>query len=325
MTDLFENDDGDHRFRILADSMPQIVWTARPDGWVDYYNQRWFDYTGMSGRETHGWGWGLAVHHDHLDQGIHRWQQAVASGLPFEMLIKLKRKSDGSYRWHLVRALPARDSCGRISKWFGSCTDIDDLKREQDMLQRDAGEIAHQLQERSAMLALANEQLLLALQGRQQAEERVQTQQARLNELIKIQALLAHVPFDGDQFAQIVVELLLKLLPAEAALVELLEGDQLLYQATSGSAAALAGRREVPRSLSARCLREGEMLLSAPDGLENIAVAPLRRADCVVGLVKAIALPGARLDQSHLQVLQLVAGLMSAALAITAATQVSGK
>lgn len=316
MTYYFEHDDDDRRFRILADSMPQIVWTARPDGWVDYYNQRWFDYTGMSGRETHGWGWGLAVHHEHLDAGIHRWQQAVASGLPFEMLIRLKRKSDGSYRWHLVRALPARDSCGRIIKWFGSCTDIDDLKAEQDARQRSATETARLLDERSALLALANEQLLLALNGRRQAEEDADKQQQHMNEIIKMQALLAQLPFDPAGFAHVLVNAMPRVLPVEAAVVELLDGEQLVYGAASGSAAALTGRRESPPALAARCLRDGELQLAAADGADCIAVAPLLRGGTVVGVLKAIARPGSRFAARELQLLQLLAGLMSAALAI---------
>lgn len=320
MTELDELEDNDKRFRILADSMPQIVWTARPDGWVDYYNQRWFDYTGMSGRETHGWGWGLAVHQDNLDAGIQRWQQAVSSGLPFEMLVRLKRKSDGSYRWHLVRALPARDSCGRIIKWFGSCTDIDELKREEQGLQKSSAELARLLEERAQLLAIANEHLLLEMQARKQATDSQQQTQVRLNHIIRTQALLAQVPFDADAFASHLVELLLKLLPAAAGMVEMLDGDTLIYQAASGSASTRVGQREHTGSgLCARCLRDGETLQgSEGDGADQatIAVAPLFKAGRVVGVVKVIAANGTTFGSEQIQLLQLLAGLMSAALTI---------
>ena len=319
MAELYDPDDTDQRFRVLADSMPQIVWTARPDGWVDYYNQRCFDYTGMSGRETHGWGWGLAVHQDNLDAGIQRWQQAVSNGLPFEMLARLKRKSDGAWRWHLVRALPARDACGRIIKWFGSCTDIDELKREQDRLENNSAELTRQLDERAQLLAIANEHLLLEMQARKQAVDSQQQTHTRLNHIIRTQALLAQLPFDIDHFANIVVELVLKLLPADAAMVEMLDGDALLYRAASGSARPLAGQREeAPGGPTGRCLRDGELVVTPAGGADCIAVAPLFKAGRVVGVLKATTTTsGAAFDTEQSQTLQLLAGLLSAALAIS--------
>lgn len=321
MTELYELEDNDKRFRILADSMPQIVWTARPDGWVDYYNQRWFDYTGMSGRETHGWGWGLAVHQDNLDTGIQRWQQAVNSGLPFEMLVRLKRKADGAYRWHLVRALPARDNCGRIIKWFGSCTDIDDLKRGEQELQTSATELARLLEERGQLLAIANEHLLLEMQTRKQAVASQQQTQLRLNHIIRTQALLAQTPFDVSHFATIVVELLLKLVSAEAAMVAMLDDDALICRAAGGSTSAQVGQREQANcGLSGRCVRDGEPVVATDgDGVArgSIALAPLFKAGRVVGVVKVVASAGSAFGSEQIQLLQVLAGLMSAALAIT--------
>ncbi|MEG3988942.1 PAS domain S-box protein [Microcoleus sp. S28C3] len=116
-------------YRVLAEAIPQIVWTARPDGWVDYYNQRWFEYTGLTLEETQGWGWQLTLHPDDAEDSVERWNSSVQTGMTYEVEYRFKRASDGAYRWHLGRALPVRDAEGKILKWFGTCTDIDDRQR----------------------------------------------------------------------------------------------------------------------------------------------------------------------------------------------------
>ncbi len=116
-------------YRVLAEAIPQIVWTATADGWVDYYNQRWFEYTGLTLEETQGWGWHLALHPDDVADAVERWKTSVQTGNTYEVEYRFKRVSDGAYRWHLGRALPVRDAEGKILKWFGTCTDIDDRQR----------------------------------------------------------------------------------------------------------------------------------------------------------------------------------------------------
>lgn len=121
------------RFRQIADSMPQIVWTARPDGGMDYFNQRWYDYTGATFEQTRDWGWRSMVHPDDLDVALERWKQAVATGEPFESEYRF-RHPDGTYRWHLGRAEPIRNARGRIVQWFGTGTDIEDQKQSEAAL-----------------------------------------------------------------------------------------------------------------------------------------------------------------------------------------------
>ncbi|MEG4225915.1 PAS domain S-box protein [Microcoleus sp. N9_B2] len=116
-------------YRVLAEAIPQIVWTARADGWFDYYNQRWFEYTGLTLEETQGWGWQLALHPDDVEDAVESWKTSVETGKTYEVEYRFKRASDGAYRWHLGRALPVRDAEGKILKWFGTCTDIDDRQR----------------------------------------------------------------------------------------------------------------------------------------------------------------------------------------------------
>lgn len=118
----------EERYRSLAEAMPQIVWTAQPDGALDYYNQRWFDYTGMTFEQTQGWGWAPVIHPDDLQQCSALWDEAVRTGQDYQVEYRFKRASDGTYRCHLGRAVPVRDDKGQIVKWVGTCTDISERK-----------------------------------------------------------------------------------------------------------------------------------------------------------------------------------------------------
>jgi PAS domain S-box-containing protein len=133
-------------FRTLAETMPQMCWATTSDGSVDYYNQRWLEYTGQTLEEALSPGRRRDVHHaDTKLAVVERWAASLASGTPFEMEAPLRRV-DGVYRLHLLRASPLRDAQGAITRWFGTCTDIHDRRaliaesirmeaREQEMLQ----------------------------------------------------------------------------------------------------------------------------------------------------------------------------------------------
>lgn len=129
-------DESERRYVSLAEAMPQIVWTATPEGALDYYNARWYDYSGMTFGQTRGWGWAAVLHPDDVANCVKVWTYALTSGTPFEVEYRFKRASDGAYRWHLGRALPVRDADGSIMKWFGTCTDIDDQKRASEAVGR---------------------------------------------------------------------------------------------------------------------------------------------------------------------------------------------
>ena len=117
------------RFTLLAETMPQIIWTAKPDGNLDYYNRRWFDYTGLTLDQTRDWGWKTVIHPADLQNCIDRWTESIMTGADYEVEYRFRRASDGSYRWHLGRAFPLRDEKGNIIQWVGTSTDIDDQKR----------------------------------------------------------------------------------------------------------------------------------------------------------------------------------------------------
>ncbi len=101
------------KFRLLAESLPQIVWTATPDGTADYYNRAWFDYSGLTLEQS--------------QQRLGSVNASLESGTPLATEIRLRRASDRTYRWHLVRAVPLRDARGTIVKWLGTATDVEDL------------------------------------------------------------------------------------------------------------------------------------------------------------------------------------------------------
>ncbi|MDQ6735035.1 MAG: PAS domain S-box protein, partial [Nitrospirota bacterium] len=115
-------------FRALTEAIPQIVWTAGRDGALDYYNQRWFDYTGLTFEQTKGWGWKPVLHPHDLNRCLDRWTEAVRTGGNYEIEYRFRRASDGTYRWHLGRAFPLRGDDGQVIKWFGTCTDIHEQK-----------------------------------------------------------------------------------------------------------------------------------------------------------------------------------------------------
>lgn len=125
--------ESEERFHTLADNMSQFAWTADPTGWIFWYNQRWYEYTGTTFEEMQGWGWEKVHHPDHLDRVVTKWRHAHVTGEPWEDTFPL-RGLDGTYRWFLSRALPIRDAEGRIVRWFGTNTDITELREAQASL-----------------------------------------------------------------------------------------------------------------------------------------------------------------------------------------------
>ncbi|HEY1977582.1 MAG TPA: SpoIIE family protein phosphatase [Candidatus Baltobacteraceae bacterium] len=123
-------------FRMIAEAMPQLVWSATADGVIDYLNQRWIDYTGVTlhdytleDRAALG-----IVHANELEATWERWKRALATGEPYEIEHRIKRGSDGTYRWFLERAVPVTDARGHIARWIGTATDIDEQRRSRDRL-----------------------------------------------------------------------------------------------------------------------------------------------------------------------------------------------
>src|SRR5467141_3781568 len=119
----------EERLRLIIDTIPTIVWRKLPDGSADFLNRNFREYTGLSLEHGLGWGWMNAFHPD--DRLMEEWRAALAAGKPFEKEARLRR-ADGQYRWFVIRAVPLRDEQGNIVKWYGTTSDIDDLKRAED-------------------------------------------------------------------------------------------------------------------------------------------------------------------------------------------------
>jgi PAS domain S-box-containing protein len=160
--------ESEERFRAIANSIDQMIWATQPDGYHDYYNQRWYQYTGMPEGSTDGQAWSGMFHADDQEQAWSVWRHSLATGEPYHVEYRLRHRS-GQYRWVLGRAQPVRDEQGRITRWFGTCTDIHDLKMAQEELresrehavrtEEETRRLASILAERVAELDAANEEI----------------------------------------------------------------------------------------------------------------------------------------------------------------------
>ena len=139
-------------FRLVVEAIPQLVWTARPDGSIEHTNQRWLTYTGLTPDQTDGAGWELALHPDDLRRLGLAWSRAAGTGESDELECRLRRR-DGTYRWHLCRMVPQRDEAGVLVKWFGTCTDVHDERQAAGDLRRSRDELERLVTQRTADVA----------------------------------------------------------------------------------------------------------------------------------------------------------------------------
>jgi PAS domain S-box-containing protein len=123
----------EERLRNVIETMPTFAWTALPDGYMDFVNRHWQEYTGLSTEKTVGSGWEAAVHPEDLERHSGGWRASLATGQPFESEVRYRRAVDGQYRWFVTRAVPLRDARGKIVKWYGTSTDIEDRKRAEQL------------------------------------------------------------------------------------------------------------------------------------------------------------------------------------------------
>jgi diguanylate cyclase (GGDEF)-like protein/PAS domain S-box-containing protein len=138
-------------FQTMAEAVPEIIWTADPNGVDDFFNQKCFDYTGLTFEEIRGSGWINFVHPEDAEGTFSRWQKALGDGQPYEVEYRLRGR-DGNYRWFLGRANPIRNSAGEIIKWFGTCTDIENQKQSQQILEEQILERTKQLDDINTQL-----------------------------------------------------------------------------------------------------------------------------------------------------------------------------
>ena len=154
------------KFRAIADSMPQMVWSTLPDGFHDYYNARWYEFTGVPVGSTDGEGWNDMFHPEDQARAWEGWSHSLETGDLYEIEYRLRR-ADGVYRWTLGRATPIRNEAGEITRWFGTCTDIEDLKRSEEGKDLLSQELSHRIKNIFAVVSS-----LIALSAREHPEAR---------------------------------------------------------------------------------------------------------------------------------------------------------
>ena len=149
--------DSEQRFRTLADAMPQMVWSTLPDGYHDYYNARWYEFTGVPAGSTDGEAWNGMFHPDDQERAWSVWRHSLITGEPYNIEYRL-RHHDGTYRWVLGRALPLRDAdagegAGAITRWFGTCTDIHEQKLASEEREVISQELSHRIKNIFSVIA----------------------------------------------------------------------------------------------------------------------------------------------------------------------------
>ncbi|WP_294297037.1 PAS domain-containing protein [uncultured Sphingomonas sp.] len=146
------------KFRAIANSIDQMVWSTTPDGLHDYFNERWYDFTGVPHGSTDGEGWAGIFHPDDQARAWESWNRSLATGEPYRIEYRLRHRT-GAYRWVLGSALPVRDAGGRIVRWFGTCTDIQEIVEAREVLARSRADLETAVVERTEQLMATEAQL----------------------------------------------------------------------------------------------------------------------------------------------------------------------
>ena len=150
--------ESEEKFRAIANSIDQMVWSTLPDGYHDYYNERWYDFTGVPHGSTDGEAWDGVFHPEDRPRAWAAWQHSLATGERYRIEYRLRDRT-GDYRWVLGSAQPVRDEDGRITRWFGTCTDIQEIVEAREVLARSRAELEDAIVERTDQLMAAEEQL----------------------------------------------------------------------------------------------------------------------------------------------------------------------
>ncbi len=168
--------DAERMFRTMADNLPELAWSAQPDGHIDFYNRRWYEYTGTTFEQMQGWGW-KAVHDPAvLDEVVARWRNSLATGASFEMEFPL-RSAHGEFRWFLTRVNPLRDAAGRIVRWIGTNADIHEQREASRRTYEFLAMLGHELRNPLSPILTAID--LMRMRGRESRELQVIDRQAR--------------------------------------------------------------------------------------------------------------------------------------------------
>ncbi len=205
-------EDSEQRFRLLADNISQLAWIADPTGWLFWYNRRWFEYTGTDFEQMRRWGWSKVHHPDHLERVNASWQDHLASGEGWEDTYPI-RDAEGKYRWFLSRAVPAHDAAGNVAYWFGTNTDVTEMRDAEERIELLMLEVNHRSKNMLAIVqALARRTVS---QGGQdfvpRLESRIQALSANQDLLVNrswtsvpvCEMIAVQLPFLGEAKAQV--------------------------------------------------------------------------------------------------------------------------
>jgi PAS domain S-box-containing protein len=190
----------DSEFRTLADNIHQFAWMTDATGWIYWYNQRWFDYTGATLDEMQGWGWTKVHHPDHVERVVSSFSRAVETGLPWEDTFPLRGK-DGQYRWFLSRALPIRDAAGAVLRWFGTNTDITERLQAEEQRTVLINELNHRVKN---TLATVQSVAMQTLRNAEQSGDALGLFNARLATLARAHDLLTQENWRGAELHHVI-------------------------------------------------------------------------------------------------------------------------
>jgi PAS domain S-box-containing protein len=164
-------EESEAKFRAIAETMPQFVWATTAEGYHDYYNSRWYDCTGMPREGAQGWNWKNFLHPDDYERTVAAWRRCLETGEDYQIEYRFKEAASNRYRWFLGRAMPMRNREGKIVRWFGTCTDIDEVVAARETLARGREQLERLVAARTLELTAANERLRAEIAERERAQE----------------------------------------------------------------------------------------------------------------------------------------------------------